>query len=90
MNENKEIKQPKFIPHCLYADWKYCWQRKTDFKTYASYQLYYIIDESKCAACLAANINWGDGADRRPISKEEMQKEMEKLKVEREPNKGTT
>lgn len=76
----KEIKQPRTIPKCPWANWKYCWQRNSDYKTYASMQLYYVIDEKKCAACLSAYMVWGEGADHRPQTKEEMKKELEALK----------
>lgn len=79
--QDKVPKEPRSFPKCIYADWKYCWQRNTEYKTYNSYQLYYVINESKCAACLAAHINWGDGATRRPLTKEEIQKEKEGLKI---------
>ena len=78
--KSEEIKQPRTLPKCLYANWKYCWQRRKEYKTYSSYQLQYMIDDKQCAACIAAQINWGDGADRRPLAKEEVQKELEAMK----------
>jgi len=81
MVKEQIIKQPRTLPNCIYAKWKYCWQRNKDYKSYSSYQLYYMVDETKCAACLGALINWGQGADRRPLSKEEVQKELETMKT---------
>jgi len=65
-------------PKCVYADWKYCWQRIGNSIMVSRYK---VVDETKCAACLAAHVNWGDGATRRPMTKEEILKEKEKAKT---------
>jgi len=66
-----EIK-PK-IPKCLFANWKYCWQHSRSGPDYYKPQRQtYDIDGSMCAACLAAHVNWGNGATRRPLTKEEV------------------
>lgn len=65
--------KPK-IPKCVWAKWRYCWQRHSvDGKMY-------FINPMHCAACIAARINWGDGASLRSLSKEEMLAEIGKLK----------
>lgn len=40
-----------------------------------------IPDESFCAACIAARVNWGDNASRRSISKDEMLRELKDAKT---------
>lgn len=72
-------KKPK-IPKCIYANWKYCWQRKGNS---FSVREYGTPDTKECAACLTALVNWGEDATRRPITKDEMlvetgQKNLEK------------
>jgi hypothetical protein len=77
-------KKPK-IPKCVYANWKYCWQRVGNSIFVREYG---IPDEKQCAACLAAHVNWGDGATRRPLTKNEMLLEIGKLKLEKCANCG--
>lgn len=57
---------------CLYAPKRFCWQTKWEFKTFQSSVKVIVIDESKCAACIAARINYGNNALRCPRTKEEL------------------
>jgi hypothetical protein len=76
MSEIKKIKKPRLtIPKCIYANWKFCWQRNVGNNHTFWVDNYKKPDPEECAACLSAFNAWGDGADRRPISKEEAQKE---------------
>jgi hypothetical protein len=63
------------IPVCIYAKWKRCWQRNVGENYTYWVKNYGKPDSKECAACLGALINWGDGADRRPITKDEAQTE---------------
>lgn len=73
------------IPKCIYADWRYCWQRDDTSLWVREYKK---PDRSECAACLAALINWGENATRRPITQDEMLLEIGKLKLEKCANCG--
>jgi len=77
----KHIKEK--YPKCIYANWKFCWQRVGNSIWVYKYG---VPDESKCAACLAAHINWGEGATRRPMTKEEIKKEKEENNKEANKN----
>jgi hypothetical protein len=77
---DEEKKFPK-IPKCFWADWRYCWQRCRSSPNYERIEKQiYEIDLDLCSACIAARINWGENATRKPLTKEEMHKEIESRK----------
>lgn len=67
---------------CLYAPHRFCWQTSWKFRTFSSKVKVIKIDESKCAACIAARINYGNDALRCPRTK----KELEELKADAKGN----
>lgn len=69
-------KKPKILK-CIYANWRYCWQREGDTFYLRKYG---EIDKKECAACLSALINWGNDATRRPLTKDEVYKERKESK----------
>jgi hypothetical protein len=78
----KITKSKEVYPKCIYANWKFCWQRANKIGSHTYWVAEYgKPDPKECAACLAAQINWGDGASRRPMTKEEVIKEKEALKI---------
>jgi hypothetical protein len=78
----KIIKPKPKYPQCIYSNW-YCWQRVDGPNQTYWVKNYGKPDPKECAACLAAHLDWGDGALRRPMHKEEILKEKELYKLKK-------
>jgi hypothetical protein len=69
------------IPPCLWAKQRWCWQRNSyDSRTVTSRVQEWHINEDKCAACIAARINYGDYSLHHPLTKLELTEECNPTK----------